>query len=543
VITVERQDSFHLKISRVLQEETSHQLEVFLFVPGELGLNDHVISEDAFYHSAIHVKRTYYSDQHHLPLVLSRLASRGKLSTEQYRLSLSLYAYQYVVALERSTQTLLDTAREVKKVEQRQGRQSGAGEESDEAGNAAAAPFATGRKGAGDPEGGVADTPTVRLNAQLEELCELAQGILRRLRRNQPGDESRHRYYATIDNYLSWFSEQRLLELVAHLPRGRGYRANRERLLAICRAESEYRERAEYNSERVTHDPTRMSNKMRLLRRLIEYPVTLKQRSQELGSGEQKAVKGLATAVVMIFVSLGLLHARDTLGDITALFVLAMAVLYALREVFKDDLRNTLWRWLRKGRPKWRRQYLDATSNALVGRQLEWFDYKRFTRLDEAVQRVRKRNVAQREEVVLHYRSSSRMSPTRFLSGYEQTRETLSLDLSLLTRLMDKGTHHVYRLKDGQVSRESVEKRHLLNLVIREQGGSAGPLIQRWKIVMSRSRIVDVEQVHQEGGATSREETRDEFTLKETAGPPGVGGQQARDDASGDPRPRGTGSR
>ncbi|WP_445156971.1 hypothetical protein [Halomonas sp. E14] len=495
MITVERKDSYHLKVSRVLQEETSHRLDLFLFVPGELGLNTHVLSEDEFYHGAIHVKRTYFSDKHHLPLVLSRLASRGKLSSEQYRLSLSLYAYQYVVALERATQSLLDAAREVKEAEQRSGRSDEP--EGGETGPGEADP--AGVEGADEEEEEAPDTPAGRLQERLEELCELALGILRRLRRNKPNGEELYKYYANIDNYLSWFTEQRLLALVAHMPRGRGFRAIRARLLEICELEGSHREQAEYNSRRVTEDPTRMSNKMRLLRRLIEYPVTLKQKSQELGEGEQKAVKGLATGVVMIFVSLGLLHLRDIVGNITALFVLAMALLYAMREVFKDDLRNTLWRWLRKGRPKWRRQYFDATSNELVGRQLEWFDYKRYDKLDEPIRRVRKRNVAQREEVVLHYRSSSRMSPTRFLSGYEKTRETLTLDLTPLTRLMDKGTHHVYRLKDGQVSRESVEKRHLFNLVIREQGGQAEPVLQRWKIVMSRSRIVDVEKVHQEG--------------------------------------------
>ncbi|UYG05071.1 hypothetical protein OCT51_06805 [Halomonas sp. LR3S48] len=494
MITVERKDSFHLKISRVLQEETSHRLDLFLFVPGELGLNEHVISEDAFYYSAIHVKRTYYSDKHHLPLVLSRLASRGRLSTEQYRLSLSLYAYQYVVALERATQTLLDTARRVQQAESH-------AETSERA-----------ETQGGEPsEADAGSEPRERIVAaglqeRLEELCELAQGILRRLRRNQPSDDGLLKYYANIDNYLSWFTEQRLLALVAYLPRGRDYRTIRERLLEICLAESEHREQAEYNASRVVRDPTRMSNKMRLLRRLIEYPVTLKQQTQELGGAEQKAVKGLATGVVMVFVSLGLLQARDTVGNITALFVLAMAVLYAMREVFKDDLRNTLWRWLRKGRPKWRRQYFDATSGKPVGRQLEWFDYKRFGKLDEQIQRVRQRNVAQREEMVLHYRSSSRMSPTRFLSGYEKTRETLSLDLSQLTRLMDKGSHRVYRLKEGQVSRESVEKRHLLNLVVREEVANAEPILQRWKIVMSRSRIVDVVKVHQEGGKPVEQE-------------------------------------
>ena len=480
-ITVERRESLHLRISRVLREETSHRLDVVLFVPAELGLTPHLLSEEAFYHGAIHVKRTYYSDRHRLPLVMSRLAGK-RLDADQYRLGLSLYAYQYVVALERSTQSLLELSRRVRASDRRGDDTKANTPDAAQAGSAKA------------------EADADRLRTRLEETTELARGILGRLRRQEPSDESLHHYFANIDNYLSWFTEQNLLALVAHLPPGNGYRDIRQSLLAICRDEIEHRQAREYNSERVTQDPTRMSNKMRLLRRLIEHPVTLKQRNQELGGGEQKAVKAFATAVVMSFVSLGLLQARESLGDITALFVLTLAVIYALREVFKDDLRITLWRWLRRGRPKWRRRYLDPTSHAVLGRQLEWFDYQRYARLDEQIRRGRKRNLAQREEVVLRYRSSSRMSPTRFLSGYDRTRETLTLDLSSLARLMDKGHHDVYRLEEkGQVVREPVEKRHLINLVIREVEGNGAPLLQRWKIVMSRSRIVDVELVHEEG--------------------------------------------
>ncbi|HSH57589.1 MAG TPA: hypothetical protein VK965_06570, partial [Halomonas sp.] len=87
MIQVERQDSHHLKVSRVLQEETSHRLDLFLFVPGELGLTGQVVAEEDFYHGSIYVKRTYFSDRYRLPLVLSRLAERGKLDAEHYRLS------------------------------------------------------------------------------------------------------------------------------------------------------------------------------------------------------------------------------------------------------------------------------------------------------------------------------------------------------------------------------------------------------------------------------------------------------------------------
>lgn len=468
MINVERKNSFQLRLTRRLKEETSHTLDVYLFVPRELGLSTHVISEEAFYHGAISVARTYYSDEYHLPLVHSRLASRNQLGSDSYRLSLSLYAYQYVGALERTTQGMLTSARKLRHAPR---------EESSELQEQADA-----------------------LREQLHEMSDLSESILKRLRRNSPSDERLKKYFANIDNYLSWFTEQQLLALVAHMPRGGEFSEIKRRFIIVCQRESDYRKEQEYNAERVMEDPTRMSNKMRLLRRLIEHPITLKQQALELGSGEQKAVKALATAVVMAFVSLGILHLRDVIGDITALFVLAMALLYAMREVFKDDLRNTLWRWLRRGRPKWRRQYIDPTRNQTVGRQLEWFDYKRYAALDADIQRMRRRSVAQREEVVLHYRSSSRMSPTRFLSGYEHTSESLHIDFSMLARLMSKEKHYIYRLKEGQSVRESVERRHLFNLVVRETGSEDTPYLARWKVVVSRSGIVDVEKVAEENG-------------------------------------------
>ncbi|WP_447555554.1 hypothetical protein [Vreelandella sp. EE22] len=471
MINVERKNSFQLRLTRRLKEETSHTLDVYLFVPGELGLSTQLVTEEAFFHSAIQVARTYYSDQYHLPLVHSRLASRNRLGSDSYRLSLSLYAYQYVIALEQTTQAILvdNRALRIEKKEElteaeRESRQA--------------------------------------LLDKVDEMSSLSEGILKRLRRNEPSDDTLYKYFANIDNYLSWFTEQQRLTLVAHLPRGGVFNPVRKQLIELCEVENGYRRERQYNAERVMADPTRMSNKMRLLRRLIEYPITLKQASLELGQGEQKAVKALATAVVMSFVTLGVLQVRDVVGDITALFVLAMALLYAMREVFKDDLRNTLWRLLRKGRPKWRRQYLDPTRNVLVGKQLEWFNYKRFSSLDEEIQKLRHRSVAQREEMVLHYRSRSRMSPTRFLSGYEHTRETLTLDLSLLTRLMSKGKHHIYRLKEGQAVREGVERRHLFNLLIRETGSEDEPHLTRWKVVVSRSGIVDVERVDGKDAST-----------------------------------------
>lgn len=81
------------------------------------------------------------------------------------------------------------------------------------------------------------------------------------------------------------------------------------------------------------------------------------------------------------------------------------------------------------------------------------------------------------------------------MSGYEQTRETLNISLSQIARLMDKGSSKIYQLNDGQVSKESVEKRHLLNLIVRENNHDGESNYYRWKIVLNRSKIVDIEQI------------------------------------------------
>ncbi|MCM2131763.1 hypothetical protein [Larsenimonas rhizosphaerae] len=445
MITVDNREGFSLRISRILSREPSQHVDIYFFLPGELGFSARVMSEGDFFHNAIYVKRTYHSTRHQLPLVYSRLASRSRLSPERYRLDLSLYAYQYVVALERQARAL-------------QSRNDASSEE-------------------------------------LLELSELCQGILRRLRRHQPGEERLEKYYFNIDNYLSWLTEQSVLALAMHVEQHEHAHEGRQALMDLAAQERRHREEKNYNSSRAMDNPSRMSNKMRLLRRLIEYPITLREKRQELGKMEEKGVKALAAGLVMVVVSVLMFEARSVLGDLTLRFFLALAVMYAAREVFKEDLRDTLWRWLRRGRPKWRSQYYDNFSGDMVARALEWFDYSRYQRLPDDIRRTRRGNMVKREEHVLHYRNHTMLSPGRFLKGYYHTREVIIVDLQFVARLMDPGSFDVYRLDDeGNIQRDEVEKRYQVNLVVKTRQGDDIEL-KRWKITMNRSRIVDIEAV------------------------------------------------
>ena len=141
------------------------------------------------------------------------------------------------------------------------------------------------------------------------------------------------------------------------------------------------------------------------------------------------------------------------------------------------------------------RYYLDPTTNKAVGQKLEWLDYKNLLKLPDRIQLIRKKRVVQREEQILHYRSETEMSTSKFMSGYEETRESMMLSMRPFMRLMDKGSNKVYTLNNSQVSKESVEKRHLINLIAREDNHNDEPNYYRWKIVLNRNKIVAIEQM------------------------------------------------
>ncbi len=445
MITVDKHDAVTLKITTEMSESKKLDLDMYLFVPGELGLTSELVKESDLFYSSIHQKRSYYSDKILLPLVHSRLAKRGRLSPTQYRVSLSLFAYQYVIALDKAVSQL---------------NLSGDSVTEDE----------------------------------VDTVIELSIDILKRLRRSIPYDESLKRYYANIDNYLSWYTDQKFLLMISQLPRDKEYKTIKERLITLVEREQAHRALNNYNSIQADKDITRLSNKMRLLRRLIEHPIILKEKVTSLGNNIKRAVKGLATGLVMLFVTVTVILARDYWGEITASFIIAMSFIYALREIFKDDLRDILWRWLRKGKPKWRRRYFDPTTNKQVGQKVEWLDYKSLSPLPDRIKWIRKKRVVQREESILHYRSETEMSTSRFMSGYEETRDVMLIDLRFLTRLMDKGSNRIYTLNNGQVSKESVEKRHLINLIVKEDRHKDRPRYYRWKVVLNRSKIVDIEK-------------------------------------------------
>ena len=113
----------------------------------------------------------------------------------------------------------------------------------------------------------------------------------------------------------------------------------------------------QYNSQVTLADPNRITNKMRLLQRLIEYGVVFQKELKSLNSNLKRIVRGTVTAIIMAFVMVLVLNARTNFTEVTIALVAMLGVIYGLREIFKEDITRIIWRIIQKGLPKWRIVY------------------------------------------------------------------------------------------------------------------------------------------------------------------------------------------
>lgn len=172
----------------------------------------------------------------------------------------------------------------------------------------------------------------------------------------------------------------------------------------------------------------------------------------------------------------------------------SIAVIYAFREIFKDDIRNAMWRRLQRGRPKWSRLLRDTTSGQVIGKQLVWLDFMRKQDLPAAVDSILKSRHRQNkvDAEILHYGVSTRAFKEGFLAGYDILQEQVSFSLVPFARYLERGKAKVYQEKDSKVSYESVERRYQVNVVIAVRKGRTAAKYARYKIIMNRSNIVEI---------------------------------------------------
>ncbi|WP_350594861.1 MULTISPECIES: hypothetical protein [unclassified Pseudoalteromonas] len=436
-----------------LGQRSEQRLDLYFSIPNEMGVNAQTLSEESYFNNQFKSYLAYNANNIHLPLVRSRFVSKNKGEQRDYRQNLNLYCYQVRLAIDADIKETL-------KIE--------------------------------DPD---------EFYQRAGELCEQSQSLLRKLRRYTPEDEKLISFYTNADNYLSWQIEQSFLKLLDEGPRSSDYAKERNDLVNFCKSENSYREEQQYNSESTLKDANRITNKMRLLQRLIEHGVILNRQTRYLNSYLKRLVKGSVTAVIMALVMIVILNARATFTEVTATLILILGLIYGLREIFKEDITLIIWRAIVRGRPKWRFVFKNSVTKDKVASQLIWLEYTRFKNIPKEVRAIFSKRRQQNKLAAqwLHFASETRVNAREFLPGYDSLHQTLQFSLAPFSRYLKKGEGKLYHLESNKVSKQAVERRYQLNmvLVLTERDKK---LYQRYKITMNRSKIVNIELIYSDDG-------------------------------------------
>ncbi|MCP4985839.1 MAG: hypothetical protein GY928_07165 [Colwellia sp.] len=441
-------ENLSFKVSHQLLPQDYQRIDLYFSLPVEMGINPSTLNEEEFFYSNIKNHSAYHADKLHLPLVRSRFISQNKGEQSDYRLNLNLYSYQVKKALDADIkQTLkLKTAEEFY-------------------------PAAV-------------------------ELAQQTSSLTKKLRRYTPSDKKLNSFFENADNYLSWHIEQSFLKLLTKGPKSTDFAAERESLLCLCRDESDYRIENKYNSQVTLDDANRITNKMRLLQRLIEYGVVFQRKTRYLNVNLKRLVRGAVTAVIMAFVMVLVLNARTNFTEVTLALVAFLGLIYGLRETFKEDLTSLIWRKIQKGRPKWQNLFTHSVTKKRILSQILWLEYIGSKDLPKSVNSLFQQRRQQNKQAaqLLHFRCDNRVMAKQFLPGYDEIQQQTFFNLTPFVRFLKKGAGRLYTLEGQKISSQGVERRYQINLILRHMHQEKESL-QRFKITMNRSEIVNIEPI------------------------------------------------
>jgi hypothetical protein len=231
--------------------------------------------------------------------------------------------------------------------------------------------------------------------------------------------------------------------------------------------------------------------------------------TQELGNITRKIATGVATALIMSVVLVLIIKTQGALSGLTSLMIFVLAVIYGVREVFKDDFKQMLWHWIRKGRPKWSRTLSDAVSRNEIAWQKVWLDYIKESKLPAQTQELLAMRHTQNKQSAefLHYRLETRVSKSGFQAGYDTLEETIVFSLLPLSRYLERGSDKVYEQNDPASNKEkiqstSIERRYQVNIIVAINQGGYDEQFERYKITIDRSGIIELRKA---SASTSKE--------------------------------------
>ncbi|GLR64565.1 hypothetical protein [Marinospirillum insulare] len=329
---------------------------------------------------------------------------------------------------------------------------------------------------------------------QVGRLLLLLRGFAKRIRTNVSSEPRQSRYQRQLDVYFSWLAEQSLLALIknegwADLPE-----TAQAELKAYYHEEIEYRKAQGYLKE-LDSRSARIFYRMQLYRRFLDRYILLKPDVIELGNIARRSVKAFITTLIMSAFTIFIFYYRDSGYSLSIGLILTVAMVYALRDLLRDDLVKVLTDYIRKDKALWKLRYRKNKKSPLLFQQFLWRSIISFEQLPESVKKNSGKWFFSAGNNIFFFRSE--IDGDGYLGIEENIEESIEIDFKpfadLLSSVKTPIYHYDFNDEEAEVGTHLIEQRHYYNLVlVTEDSQAEEPVkVQRWKLTLTAEGIVN----------------------------------------------------
>lgn len=335
-------------------------------------------------------------------------------------------------------------------------------------------------------QSGLAEQPVSRL-------VLLCKSFAKRIRTHVSNEPRQSRYQRQLDVYFSWLAEQSMLALIKHSDWGKLPEVTKIEIIDFLRQEIDYRKVQGYLKE-LDGRSARVFYRMQLYRRFLDRFILLKADVVELGHIARRSVKALITMLVMSLFTVFIFYFRDSGYSLSVGLILTVALVYALRDLLRDDLVKVLTDKIRQDKALWKLRYRKSTKDPLLFQQFLWRSVIRYEQLPEQVKNNSGKWFFNADKNIFFLRSV--MESEGHLNLEENIEESIEIDFKPFADLLStvKTPVYYYDIDDEQpkVGTHLIEQRHYYNLVlVIEDLKAKEPIkVQRWKLTLTADGVV-----------------------------------------------------
>lgn len=356
---------------------------------------------------------------------------------------------------------------------------------------------------------------TDQLASRLLTLC---RAFAKRIRTNVSQEPKQVRYQRQLDTYYSWLAEQSFLALTLEKEWKNLSAETQQEVADFLSEEMEYRKQSGYSQE-LKSSPARSFYRMHLYQRFLDRFILLKGEVEALGSYVKRSVKAGITSLIMSGFIVFVFYYRPPGYTLSLSLIFTLAIVYALRDLLRDDLNQFLTNKILQGKPLWKIKFKKNNKQPLLFQQFIWRSIENYDNLPEDVKRNSGNWFFSSGKNVFYMQFVTEGED--YLNLEENIEESLELDLKLFTSLLTQVKNPVYEYAKNdddklEVATHLIEQRHYYNLVLvteepvstEEQPANAPQVasqtkkakkkrvrqIQRWKLTLAADGIIECKE-------------------------------------------------